>query len=134
MPFDKVDLLLFDHIPAFLIAESNNHHKWECGRVKISSKGAIGLWQVKPCTAEYFNLKNPTVRQFDREYTADDLKKKTINQRVGYWYLRFCYERTGDLARAFSAYNLGHNSRDFNASYVSKILGGRNAEVDFSVQ
>ena len=63
-----------------------------------SRVGAVGLLQVMPRTAQYYD---PTLR-------AEDLTDPAINLRIGFKYLRYLLEKyDGDLRMALLAYNRG---------------------------
>ena len=76
----------------------------------VSSKGAVGLMQVMPETAERYGLaadKKKSVQQ--------KLCDPAINLRIGARYLKDLREIFGSLNLALAAYNAGENSvRRFN--------------------
>jgi soluble lytic murein transglycosylase-like protein len=64
----------------------------------VSSAGAIGLTQVMPSTAAYF----------ERKITAEGLKERRTNLRIGFRYLRSLVKQyDGDLRLALLGYNRG---------------------------
>jgi soluble lytic murein transglycosylase-like protein len=64
----------------------------------VSSAGAIGLTQVMPSTAVYF----------ERGITAEALKNRRTNLRIGFRYLRTLVKQyNGDLRFALLGYNRG---------------------------
>ncbi len=64
----------------------------------ISPAGAVGLTQVMPSTARYF----------DKEITVDKLKDRHTNLRIGLRYLRILIDDyKGDFQMALVAYNRG---------------------------
>jgi soluble lytic murein transglycosylase len=68
----------------------------------ISSKGAIGLMQVMPSTADWIIKKNDKLPE---EY---DLFNPAQNIEVGVMYLRYLLDKyDGDVQKALIAYNAG---------------------------
>lgn len=64
----------------------------------VSSAGAIGLTQVMPSTAAYF----------ERRITTEGLKDRRTNLRIGFRYLRSLVKQyNGDLRLALLGYNRG---------------------------
>jgi hypothetical protein len=76
----------------------------------VSSKGAIGLMQVMPETAERYGLAP------DRKQSVEQkLRDPGINLRIGAHYLKDLRDAFGSLNLALAAYNAGENSvRRFN--------------------
>lgn len=68
----------------------------------VSSKGAVGLMQIKPSTAEYIAQKTFT--------TSYDLYSPKTNIRFGVWYLRYLILRFEDISVALCAYNAGEGN------------------------
>ena len=79
-------------VKAVIAAESN----FDPGAV--SRKGARGLMQLMPDTAEALGI--------------DDPLQPTDNVRGGTRYLRSMLDRYGDLSRALAAYNAGPSAVD----------------------
>ena len=87
-----------------------------------SSVGAIGLVQVMPRTAQFYD---PTLR-------AEDLYDPEVNLRIGFRYFRYLLERYGDLRTALLAYNRGParieelraQGRDPGNGYASSVIAG----------
>lgn len=85
-----------------------------------SGAGAIGLLQVMPRTATYY----------DSTLRAEDLYEPEINLRIGFRYFRYLLERYGDLRTALLAYNRGParveelkaQGRDPANGYASSII------------
>jgi soluble lytic murein transglycosylase-like protein len=74
----------------------------------VSAKGAMGLMQLMPDTAQHFNLKDP----FDA----------TENIRAGAGFLRELLNRfKGDLKLTLAAYNAGPGRVDANSASVPDI-------------
>ncbi|MEJ7931255.1 lytic transglycosylase domain-containing protein [Ramlibacter sp. AN1015] len=72
----------------------------------VSPKGAVGLMQVMPATAERFGL-----RKDERAPIAQRLTEPRTNVRVGTRYLRYLIDRfPGRLELALAAYNAGEGA------------------------
>ena len=98
-------------VKAVIAAESN----FDPGA--ISRKGAQGLMQLMPATAEQLGI--------------DDPLEPTDNVRGGTRYLRSMLDRYGDLSRAIAAYNAGPTAVDHyggippyreTQDYVNRVL------------
>ena len=76
----------------------------------VSSKGAVGLMQVMPETAERYGL------AADRKSSVEQkLCDPGVNLRIGAHYLKDLRDTFGNLNLALAAYNAGENSvRRFN--------------------
>ena len=68
-------------------------------REAVSNKGAVGLMQLKPSTAEYVAKKLGV-----KEYSLFDAKD---NVRLGVFYLKSLIIKFGDVKTALCAYNAG---------------------------
>lgn len=70
---------------------------------RISKKGAIGLMQIMPDTAEWI-VNQASFRPKNRDYLFDPV----MNIHIGTWYLNFLLNRyEGDLVKVIAAYNAG---------------------------
>jgi len=76
----------------------------------VSKKGAVGLMQIMPSTADYI-AKKMNVDEFD-------LKNPNDNIRIGTFYLRYLFDRFGDMRTVLMAYNAGEGN-------VTRWLDGR---------
>jgi soluble lytic murein transglycosylase len=72
-----------------------------------SKRGAIGLMQLLPETAEGIAL-----RTGGAKFRVDDLWEPEINVRYGSWYLRHLLDKYGDERLALAAYNAGQRNVD----------------------
>ncbi|MCL2586889.1 MAG: lytic transglycosylase domain-containing protein [Firmicutes bacterium] len=79
-----------DLIASIIRAESGFRHN------VISSKGAVGLMQLMPSTARWIAQSNDI-----------DLTDPETNIRLGTKYLRYLFDRFGDLRTVLIAYNAG---------------------------
>ncbi len=101
-------------VVAIMKAESN------FDKHAISEKGAIGLMQIMPETAEWLSPK------LNYEYLGiSSLYDPEFNIRLGIQYLNMLHDRFGDIDRAIIAYNKGPKKlmRDINS--------GKEAESEF---
>jgi len=88
----------------------------------VSDKGAIGLMQVMPETAERYG-----VTADRRRSVADKLRDPAVNVRVGTRYLRDLLARfDGDVALALAAYNAGEGAVASHANRVPPYDETRN--------
>lgn len=67
----------------------------------VSPRGAIGLMQLMPSTAEWVCNLN----KFD--YDVGKLKEPAYNLKLGAFYLKYLLDRFNDLSLALCAYNAG---------------------------
>ncbi|MDR0384348.1 MAG: lytic transglycosylase domain-containing protein [Christensenellaceae bacterium] len=75
---------------------------------KISKKGAIGLMQVMPSTAQYITVK---LKLENKDKAANlDLFDCETNIRVGVAYLSYLIKKFGDTDTALFAYNAGEGN------------------------
>ena len=88
-------------VEAVLLTESG-------GRIRVvSGKGAVGLMQLMPGTAQQL------ARRLGMQVTDTDLFTPKINIRLGSYYLHLLLRRfPGDLPAALAAYNTGPNRVD----------------------
>ena len=95
----------------------------------VSSKGAVGLMQVMPATAEWVAKK--------MKIELYDLKDPKTNILIGTYYLKYLLDKFGDTKTALMAYNAGEGKvqgwlNEKKAcpypetnKYVEKVLNGR---------
>ena len=67
----------------------------------ISNKGAVGLMQIMPSTAEWI------ANNIGAEYNPEYLKKPEYNIRLGCYYLRYLTDKFKDDVVVLCAYNAG---------------------------
>ena len=72
-----------------------------------SDKGAIGLMQLLPDTAEYIAKKID-----DKEYKEENLASADINIRYGCYYLSYLHKKYSDWDKTLAAYNAGEGNVD----------------------
>jgi len=91
-----------------------------------SSKGAIGLMQVMPNTAEWLSPK------ISLEYEGvNSLYDPEQNIRLGISYLNMMHKKFGGIEKALVAYNRGpkrltqdlSESEDINSEFLDKVMG-----------
>ena len=70
----------------------------------VSKKGAIGLMQILPTTAEW------VAGKINMEFTEDTLKDPSSNILIGAYYLRYLLNKFGDTKTALIAYNAGEGN------------------------
>lgn len=103
-------------IPALLQAETKNRMCYNSGKIVMSDAGAIGRWQVMPDCLGYYNKKK------NQNYKVKQLSDERINEKVGRWYLQYCYTISGNnIVLAINRYHQGHNS-DKHWLYKSYLL------------
>ena len=92
----------------------------------ISSKGAIGLMQVMPNTAEWLSPK------MSLEYEGvNSLYDPEQNIKLGISYLNMMHKKFGGIEKALVAYNRGpkrltqdlSQSEDINSEFLDKVMG-----------
>jgi hypothetical protein len=82
--------------------ESGNKHTDGAGRLITSPKGAFGIAQLMPDTADYI------ARQMgDPSLAAKSRTDPAVNERMGRWYLGKQLEKYGSASLALAAYNAG---------------------------
>lgn len=98
-----------------------------CQDDALGASGEVGRFQISPIVLAHFNDDHKNVhlaRCIDlyetdtprdqgylwRDCTLDELKKKSINERVADWYMRWIYERTGNVDDAIIAWNRGYGN------------------------
>lgn len=73
----------------------------------VSAKGAIGLMQLLPSTAQWL------AEESGEEITREDLFNPEININLGITYLQYLQEKyDGDIDRMIAAYNAGEGNVD----------------------
>lgn len=72
-----------------------------------SGKGAVGLMQIMPQTAEWVGGKLGI-----DDVSEESLKDPETNIRIGTWYLKFLLDRYENADTAAAAYNAGHGNVD----------------------
>jgi soluble lytic murein transglycosylase len=72
-----------------------------------SDRGAVGLMQLLPATAEGIAARTGGAR-----FVAGDLYDPEINVRYGAWYLRHLLDKYGSEELALAAYNAGQANVD----------------------
>ena len=102
----------------------------------VSNKGAVGLMQIMPSTAEWIAGK------IGIEFTPEILKHPKTNILIGTFYIRYLLDKFGDIKTALMAYNAGQGKvqqwLDMNNAtrltttpypetnrYVEKVLNGK---------
>ncbi len=70
----------------------------------VSPKGALGLMQLMPVTAEWIAGK------LGETYNLESVTEPYTNIRYGCWYLNFLFERFTPVSTVLAAYNAGHNA------------------------
>jgi len=70
-------------------------------RDAVSSKGAVGLMQIMPPTAEW------VAKKMSMEYTSEMLADPRTNIIMGTYYLNYLLEKFKDVRTALIAYNAG---------------------------
>lgn len=68
----------------------------------VSSKGAVGLMQVMPSTAEWVSQKLGI-----KDFSSEDLKIVSVNIRIGTWYYKYLFDKFGSKDVALACYNAG---------------------------
>lgn len=91
----------------------------------VSDRGAVGLMQIMPSTAEYLS------EEYGYSFSDEkSLLDPVTNVKLGIAYLDYLYERLGYIHYALWAYNYGPEqhrvvaarSPDFSPHYVKKVL------------
>jgi len=91
-----------------------------------SNKGAIGLMQVMPNTAEWLSLK------MNLEYEGvGSLYDPEQNIRLGIRYLNMMHKKFGDIDKALVAYNRGpkkltqdlDQGEEVNSEFLNRVMG-----------
>lgn len=72
-----------------------------------SNRGAVGLMQLIPETAEYISYKLK-----DKNFSPDKIADIDQNIRYGTYYLKYLDKKYGDLDRVLAAYNAGEGNVD----------------------
>ena len=102
---------------AILEVETNKIH-FKNGKVVTSHKGAKGISQIMPDTAQFIINKSKAYH-----LRVSDISNRDINLWMGKWYFRYlCFDIfPGNINQAISGYNAGHNSKKFMTNYVRKV-------------
>lgn len=85
-------------VAAIIHVESGNRE------TVVSPKGALGLMQIMPATAEWI------AEKLGEPYNLDSVTEPFTNIRYGCWYLNFLFERFVPVGTVLAAYNAGHNA------------------------
>lgn len=85
-------------VAAIIHVESGNRE------TVVSPKGALGLMQIMPTTAEWI------AEKLGEPYDLDSVTEPYTNIRYGCWYLNFLFERFVPVDTVLAAYNAGHNA------------------------
>lgn len=72
-----------------------------------SGKGAVGLMQLIPQTAEYISYKLK-----DKNFSADKIADVDQNIRYGTYYLKYLNDKYHDVDKVLAAYNAGEGNVD----------------------
>jgi soluble lytic murein transglycosylase len=91
--------------PALLAAVIYKESKFEADA--RSGRGAIGLMQLLPATAEGI-----ATRTGGSAFRVSDLYDPELNVRYGAWYLRHLLDKYGSERTALAAYNAGQRNVD----------------------
>lgn len=71
----------------------------------VSKKGAVGLMQIMPTTAEFIAQKLG-----DKDFKAEKLFEPTLNIRYGIYYLSYLFARFETEEQVLFAYNAGEGT------------------------
>ncbi len=82
---------------------------------KISSKGAVGLMQIMPETAEYVSKEFFSGRKFDLTSPADNIE-------IGCFYLAYLAEKFDNATEILAAYNAGEGNVKLWKNRVKRSL------------
>lgn len=82
---------------------------------KISKKGAVGLMQIMPETAEYVSKEFFSGRKFDLTNPADNIE-------IGCFYLAYLAEKFDNRAEILAAYNAGEGNVKLWKNRIKRIL------------
>lgn len=85
-------------VAAIIHVESGNRE------TAVSPKGALGLMQLMPTTAEWI------AEKLGEPFDLDSVTEPYTNIRYGCWYLNFLFERFMPVPTVLAAYNAGHNA------------------------
>ena len=109
-PIDHTDLIVsyseqYGVDPYLVCAVINTESSFKS--TAQSHKGAVGLMQLMPDTAEWIAAK------LGESYDSEALTQPDCNIRYGTWYLSYLLKRyDGDISCAAAAYNAGHSNVD----------------------
>lgn len=91
------------HIPAYVIASVINTES-SFNRKAVSDRGAVGLMQILPSTAEWVCDKIGEEYDYNKLFIAD------FNIKVGSHYLAYLINKFNNLSTAIVAYNAGEGT------------------------
>ncbi|NLY08570.1 MAG: lytic transglycosylase domain-containing protein [Tissierellia bacterium] len=111
--------------PYLVMALINIESKFD--KNAVSDKGAMGLMQIKPDTAEWIaeNMGMPYQHM-------SDLVTPAINIRMGCWYLNYLMKEYKDVNYALAAYNAGMGNLDEWIKNGLEIKEGDYSNIPFS--
>lgn len=85
--------------PALVASLINSESHFEA--TAVSSKGAKGLMQIMPQTAQF------VAKELGMEYSEDMLLEPSINIKIGCYYLNYLSEKFSSVETMLCAYNAG---------------------------
>ena len=83
----------------------------------------FGVMQISDKLLDWVNYRGPVYYTEWEELDIDDLYDTFINIRLGVWYYSYCLRVSEyNTTNALHKYNLGHNTKRKNWSYVNDVL------------